>query len=162
MPKNLLTRLGEGLLLIPSFAGVAQLVEHHLAKVDVESSSLFARSIFRKTAGGDAGGLFVFQALAPPKRVWGKRLAGEGGLVAEAAEATILGPHLPKASLRKRVAGTGFRVAFEGARGCFVFERSKALQAPRAGVCRCPTTTAVAVRQSLSQIRSHQRSIENN
>ena len=26
-------------------AGVAQLVEHHLAKVDVESSSLFARSI---------------------------------------------------------------------------------------------------------------------
>jgi hypothetical protein len=27
-------------------AGVAQLVEHHLAKVDVESSSLFARSIF--------------------------------------------------------------------------------------------------------------------
>jgi len=29
----------------PLFAGVAQLVEHHLAKVDVESSSLFARSI---------------------------------------------------------------------------------------------------------------------
>ena len=29
-------------------AGVAQLVEHHLAKVDVESSSLFARSILRK------------------------------------------------------------------------------------------------------------------
>lgn len=28
-----------------SHAGVAQLVEHHLAKVDVESSSLFARSI---------------------------------------------------------------------------------------------------------------------
>ena len=31
-----------------SSAGVAQLVEHHLAKVDVESSSLFARSIFPK------------------------------------------------------------------------------------------------------------------
>jgi hypothetical protein len=30
-----------------SKAGVAQLVEHHLAKVAVESSSLFARSIFR-------------------------------------------------------------------------------------------------------------------
>lgn len=29
-----------------SSAGVAQLVEHHLAKVAVESSSLFARSIF--------------------------------------------------------------------------------------------------------------------
>ena len=29
------------------FAGVAQLVEHHLAKVDVESSSLFARSILK-------------------------------------------------------------------------------------------------------------------
>lgn len=27
-------------------AGVAQLVEHHLAKVDVDSSNLFARSIF--------------------------------------------------------------------------------------------------------------------
>ncbi len=27
-------------------ASVAQLVEHHLAKVDVESSNLFARSIF--------------------------------------------------------------------------------------------------------------------
>ena len=32
----------------PLSAGVAQLVEHHLAKVDVESSSLFARSIFDK------------------------------------------------------------------------------------------------------------------
>ena len=32
-----------------SKAGVAQLVEHHLAKVAVESSSLFARSIFRLT-----------------------------------------------------------------------------------------------------------------
>ena len=29
-----------------SSAGVAQLVEHHLAKVAVESSSLFARSNF--------------------------------------------------------------------------------------------------------------------
>jgi hypothetical protein len=27
-----------------SFAGVAQLVEHHLAKVDVEGSNPFARS----------------------------------------------------------------------------------------------------------------------
>lgn len=31
-----------------SSAGVAQLVEHHLAKVAVESSSLFARSILTK------------------------------------------------------------------------------------------------------------------
>lgn len=31
----------------PLRAGVAQLVEHHLAKVDVESSSLFARSILK-------------------------------------------------------------------------------------------------------------------
>ena len=29
-----------------AFAGVAQLVEHHLAKVDVEGSNPFARSIF--------------------------------------------------------------------------------------------------------------------
>ena len=36
------------LLLAPCSAGVAQLVEHHLAKVDVESSSLFARSIYTK------------------------------------------------------------------------------------------------------------------
>ena len=36
------------LVLAPCFAGVAQLVEHHLAKVDVESSSLFARSILLK------------------------------------------------------------------------------------------------------------------
>ena len=28
-------------------ASVAQLVEHHLAKVEVESSNLFARSTFR-------------------------------------------------------------------------------------------------------------------
>jgi hypothetical protein len=33
------------------------LVEHHLAKVDVESSSLFARSIYEKTPGGDTWGL---------------------------------------------------------------------------------------------------------
>ncbi len=32
-------------------AGVAQLVEHHLAKVAVESSNLFARSIFRIKQG---------------------------------------------------------------------------------------------------------------
>lgn len=30
-------------------ASVAQLVEHHLAKVDVESSSLFARSIVKES-----------------------------------------------------------------------------------------------------------------
>src|SRR5579863_1145776 len=36
----------------PSLAGVAQLVEHHLAKVDVESSSLFARSIWKPPYGG--------------------------------------------------------------------------------------------------------------
>lgn len=33
-------------------ASVAQLVEHHLAKVNVESSSLFTRSIFCPVAGG--------------------------------------------------------------------------------------------------------------
>ena|GEM_PF-2778384 len=33
------------------FAGVAQLVEHHLAKVAVESSNLFARSTFRFKQG---------------------------------------------------------------------------------------------------------------
>jgi hypothetical protein len=37
-------RISTGILRL-SLAGVAQLVEHHLAKVDVESSSLFARSI---------------------------------------------------------------------------------------------------------------------
>ena len=31
--------------IIAGFAGVAQLVEHHLAKVDVEGSNPFARSI---------------------------------------------------------------------------------------------------------------------
>jgi hypothetical protein len=30
-------------------AGVAQLVEHHLAKVDVASSSLVTRSMFRRS-----------------------------------------------------------------------------------------------------------------
>ena len=36
--------------MVLSFAGVAQLVEHHLAKVDVEGSNPFARSIlFFKT-----------------------------------------------------------------------------------------------------------------
>ena len=42
--KLQLTDDSTGLLLAPCFVGVAQLVEHHLAKVDVESSSLFARS----------------------------------------------------------------------------------------------------------------------
>ena len=46
--KLQLTEAEAGLLLAPCFAGVAQLVEHHLAKVDVESSSLFARSILGK------------------------------------------------------------------------------------------------------------------
>jgi hypothetical protein len=41
----MLTASVAGNLIAPCFAGVAQLVEHHLAKVDVESSSLFARSI---------------------------------------------------------------------------------------------------------------------
>jgi hypothetical protein len=41
------------------FAGVAQLVEHHLAKVDVESSSLFARSIFGKPLETDSSGFFM-------------------------------------------------------------------------------------------------------
>ncbi len=45
--------------MIPSFkAGVAQLVEHHLAKVAVESSNLFARSIFLK-ASPEIGGAFL-------------------------------------------------------------------------------------------------------
>jgi hypothetical protein len=40
---------GEGteiIVRIPFFAGVAQLVEHHLAKVDVGRSNRLARSIF--------------------------------------------------------------------------------------------------------------------
>ena len=45
--KKLLTEVKRGLLLPLLFAGVAQLVEHFLAKEDVESSSLFARSILR-------------------------------------------------------------------------------------------------------------------
>ncbi len=47
-PKNLLTIDRPPYLFPLLSAGVAQLVEHHLAKVDVESSSLFARSIFVK------------------------------------------------------------------------------------------------------------------
>jgi hypothetical protein len=43
-----------------SHAGVAQLVEHHLAKVDVESSSLFARSIFQKTPAPERLPGFLF------------------------------------------------------------------------------------------------------
>ena len=39
-------------------SGVAQLVEHHLAKVTVESSSLFTRSIFSKTPLFHAKGFF--------------------------------------------------------------------------------------------------------
>lgn len=50
-PKLQLTEERRRLLLTPCFAGVAQLVEHHLAKVDVESSSLFARSILSKRLG---------------------------------------------------------------------------------------------------------------
>jgi hypothetical protein len=45
-----------------SLAGVAQLVEHHLAKVDVESSSLFARSNSepsRKLGGSVIFGVFI-------------------------------------------------------------------------------------------------------
>ena len=38
-------------------ASVAQLVEHHLAKVDVESSNLFARSIYKPLV--HAKGFFV-------------------------------------------------------------------------------------------------------
>ena len=53
----MLTAAGGGNLINPSFAGVAQLVEHHLAKVDVESSSLFARSIYLRTPSGDTWGL---------------------------------------------------------------------------------------------------------
>tara|TARA_B100001964_G_scaffold239599_1_gene307540 strand:+ start:292 stop:1071 length:780 start_codon:yes stop_codon:yes gene_type:complete len=46
---------------ISSFAGVAQLVEHHLAKVDVEGSNPFARSIFPLKASE----LFVFPETLP-------------------------------------------------------------------------------------------------
>ena len=43
-----------------SSAGVAQLVEHHLAKVDVESSSLFARSILTEVpVAQKVTGIFV-------------------------------------------------------------------------------------------------------
>ena len=42
-------------------AGVAQLVEHHLAKVAVESSNLFARSNFPKAASESAGGFPRFR-----------------------------------------------------------------------------------------------------
>ena len=45
---NFLTcRLRHHPLTKPRYAGVAQLVEHHLAKVDVEGSNPFARSNFR-------------------------------------------------------------------------------------------------------------------
>ena len=40
-----------------SFAGVAQLVEHHLAKVDVEGSNPFARS--NSLVIGKKGGNFI-------------------------------------------------------------------------------------------------------
>ena len=46
-------------LLLPSIAEVAQLVEHYLAKVDVESSSLFARSIFPRAPCCETGDLFA-------------------------------------------------------------------------------------------------------
>ena len=36
-------------------AGIAQLVEHNLAKVGVESSSLFSRSKFKKPLSKDRG-----------------------------------------------------------------------------------------------------------
>ena len=52
----MLTAAGGGNLINPSFAGVAQLVEHHLAKVAVESSSLFARSISPDDPGAGAPG----------------------------------------------------------------------------------------------------------
>ena len=59
--KLQLTEAEGGLLLAPCFAGVAQLVEHHLAKVDVESSSLFARSIlFKPRRPHTVPGLFHF------------------------------------------------------------------------------------------------------
>ena len=47
--NNLVDGQFPGRILRLSHAGVAQLVEHHLAKVDVESSSLFARSILMET-----------------------------------------------------------------------------------------------------------------
>ena len=42
-------------------AGVAQLVEHHLAKVDVEGSNPFARSIFTDFPAVDLIRLFYRQ-----------------------------------------------------------------------------------------------------
>ena len=44
--KTGLTYVEKGSTLIFSFASVAQMVEHHLAKVDVEGSNPFARSRF--------------------------------------------------------------------------------------------------------------------
>jgi len=58
--KLLLTVTNLGLLLPLQFAGVAQLVEHFLAKEDVESSSLFARSILENPLR--VRGFFVGQA----------------------------------------------------------------------------------------------------
>jgi hypothetical protein len=60
-----LTRDVAGYLVAVLFAGVAQLVEHHLAKVDVESSSLFARSIFpQDPAPEKVAGFFVSEIRA--------------------------------------------------------------------------------------------------
>ena len=66
------------LVLAPCFAGVAQLVEHHLAKVDVESSSLFARSILQKALGVDARGLFCAQVeVVGEQGPWPARTEGD-------------------------------------------------------------------------------------
>ncbi len=84
--KKLLTEESEGLLLCTLLAGVAQLVEHHLAKVDVESSSLFARSIFKP---GLRTGFFVGQI---PRVIFPR--------------------DLPAPSLWLRVRAAGFRLDF--------------------------------------------------
>jgi hypothetical protein len=49
------------------------LVEHHLAKVDVESSNLFARSIFAKTIAAGTRRLFCWPEAAGLKE--GKALS---------------------------------------------------------------------------------------
>ena len=71
----------------PFHAGVAQLVEHHLAKVDVESSSLFARSISIRPSEATPG---VFLRLIMT--------------VEEFASADVVGESTARADQRRKVA----------------------------------------------------------
>lgn len=67
-----MTEARPGLVLAPCIAGVAQLVEHHLAKVDVESSSLFARSIL-ETLGKPGVSAFTASTQRPDRAACGGR-----------------------------------------------------------------------------------------